>query len=55
MKVNKEKIKDFIRKLGEGLREIYLQQNPHGYSSVNKVHKSKKTYNRKNKNKWQSQ
>jgi hypothetical protein len=50
---NKRQIKNFLKKLGKGSREIYLEQNPHGYSSVNKVHNSKKIYNRKNKKQWQ--
>jgi hypothetical protein len=32
---------------GAGAREIYLEMNPHGFSKVNKVHASKKVYNRK--------
>lgn len=36
--------------IGKGAREVYLEQNPHGYSQTHKVHKSKKSYNRqKNK------
>jgi hypothetical protein len=34
---------------GAGVREIYLELNPHGFAKVNKVHKSKKVYNRKAK------
>ncbi len=45
-KINK---KSLVDKLGVGFRVEYLQKNPHGYSTVTKVHKSKKTYNRKNK------
>ncbi len=50
---DKKEIKNLLKKLGKGSREIYLELNPNGYSSVNKVHKSKKIYNRKNNKQWQ--
>lgn len=40
-----------VKALGKGARQQYLQDNPHGYSKVNKVHKSKKNYTRKSKHK----
>jgi hypothetical protein len=40
-----------IDALGKGAREEYLTDNPHGFKAVKKVHKSKKTYNRKNNKK----
>lgn len=46
------KKKDYIDALGKGAREAYLEQNPHGFAKVKKIHKSKKAYDRKkNKNK----
>lgn len=36
-----------IDAMGNGAREVYLEKNPQGFASVNKVHKSKKTYDRK--------
>lgn len=33
--------------LGKGFREIYLDENPHGFKKTNNVVKSQKTYNRK--------
>jgi len=30
---------------------VYLENNPHGFVSVTKVHKSSKQYSRKNKSK----
>ena len=50
----KKKIKvdiDLDAALGKGSREQYLEENPHGYKSVTKVHKSKKKYSRKPKHK----
>ncbi len=41
----------YIDALGKGAREEYLTDNPHGFKSVKKVHKSKKTYSRKKKHK----
>ena len=46
---NKEKIKITIDAIGNGVRLVYLEKNPHGFSSVTKVHKSSKKYSRKNK------
>jgi len=45
----KNKLKLTIDAIGNGVREIYLERNPHGFTSVNKVHKSDKQYSRKNK------
>jgi hypothetical protein len=36
-----------IDAMGNGAREVYLEKNPHGFAAVNKVHKSKKAYDRK--------
>jgi hypothetical protein len=36
-----------INAIGKGCREVYLQNNPHGFSATNKVHVSKKSYNRR--------
>lgn len=48
MKTKKEK--NLIDKsLGNAYREQYLEDNPHGFKAVKKVHKNKKKYNRKNK------
>jgi len=41
---------DLDKALGNGARQQYLENNPHGYNRVNKIHKSKKAYNRKTKN-----
>lgn len=49
MKSTNKKIKTLINSLGNGAREAYLEMNPHGFSSVNKVHKNSKKYNRKEK------
>jgi hypothetical protein len=46
---NKEKIKSTIDAFGNGARLVYLEKNPHGFSSVTKVHKTNKQYSRKNK------
>jgi len=35
--------------LGSSYRDEYLLKNPHGFSKVTKIHKSKKTYKRNNK------
>jgi hypothetical protein len=43
------KIKTTIDAIGNGARLVYLEKNPHGYSSVTKIHKSNKQYSRKNK------
>jgi hypothetical protein len=45
----KSKNKALVDNIGKGVRLAYLEQHPHGFSCVNKVHKSKKTYNRKDK------
>ena len=47
----KDKKTLLIDALGKGAREEYLTENPHGFKSVKKVHKSKKTYSRKSKHK----
>ncbi len=47
----KDKKEVLIDALGKGAREEYLTDNPHGFKSVKKVHKSKKTYSRKSKHK----
>lgn len=47
----KDKKEVLIDALGKGAREVYLTENPHGFKVVKKVHKSKKTYNRKSKHK----
>jgi hypothetical protein len=44
-----KKIKTTIDAIGNGARLVYLDKNPHGYSSVTKIHKSNKQYSRKNK------
>lgn len=55
MKKTKRKLKriklnvDIVNAMGKGHREQYLEQNPHGYKSVRKVHKNKKKYTRKGK------
>jgi hypothetical protein len=38
-----------INAIGKGAREVYLEKNPHGFSSVTKVHPSKKAYKRREK------
>lgn len=45
----KNKMKLTINAIGNGYRSQYLEKNPHGFSSVHKVHKSDKQYSRKNK------
>ena len=45
----KNKINITINAIGYGARIVYLEKNPHGFSSVTKVHKSSKQYSRKNK------
>jgi len=47
MKITK---KDYIKAIRKANREIDLE-NSSGWTSVDKVHKSKKTYNRKKKHK----
>lgn len=39
----------YIDALGKGYREVYLEENPHGFRKMHKVHKNKKKYSRKNK------
>lgn len=39
--------KQKLRLLGEINREIYLENNPHGFSCINKKTKNKKKYDRK--------
>lgn len=43
----KKKKKQVVKDLGLIARLNYLEENPHGYKSVKKIHKSKKKYNRK--------
>lgn len=43
----KTKNKTTIDAIGNGAREVYLEKHPHGFASINKVHKSKKSYDRK--------
>ena len=45
----KNKTKITIDAIGNGVRLVYLEKNPHGFTSVNKVHKSSKQYSRKTK------
>jgi hypothetical protein len=45
----KTKTQVLVDSMGSGAREAYLQMNPHGFSAVNKVHKNKKKYCRKQK------
>ena len=45
----KNKTKIIIDALGNGARLVYLEKNPHGYSTSTKIHKSVKQYNRKNR------
>jgi hypothetical protein len=45
----KDKIKNTIDAIGNGVRLAYLENNPHGFSSITKVHKTIKQYTRKNK------
>lgn len=33
--------------LGNAHRRMYLEDNPHGYKKMNKIHKNKKKYDRK--------
>ena len=43
----KDKRTLLVDSLGRGHREQYIEDNPHGFKSVNKKHKNKKKYNRK--------
>jgi len=45
----KDKLKNTIDAIGNGARLVYLEKNPHGFSSITKVHKTIKQYTRKNK------
>lgn len=47
MKAKNKKVNLLVNSLGNGAREAYLELNPHGFSSVNKVHKNTKKYDRK--------
>jgi hypothetical protein len=42
-----------VRALGNGARKAYLDENPHGFKGVKKVHKNKNGYTRKRKHKIQ--
>lgn len=42
------KNKKLVNDCGLGARLVALEKNPHGFAAVHKVHKSKKTYSRKN-------
>lgn len=44
-------IVDLDKALGAAARKHSLAKNPHGFTKVNHVHKSKKSYSRKNKHK----
>ena len=46
---SKNKLKLTIDAMGNGAREVYLERNPHGFTSVNKVHKSDKPYQRRSR------
>ena len=46
--MKKNKLKITLNAIGKGTRLSYLEKHPHGYAAVTKVHKSKKTYSRKN-------
>ena len=46
---SKNKLKLTIDAIGNGVRLDYLEKNPHGFASVNKIHKSSKQYSRKTK------
>ena len=41
------KVSILIAYLGAACRTQYLDENPHGYVKITKVHKNKKRYNRK--------
>lgn len=43
--------KTLEKNLGAAQRDVYLESNPHGFDSVNKIHKNKKKYSRKKKHK----
>jgi len=44
MKKTKKQL--LITACGNGAREVYLSNHPHGFASVTKVHKNSKKYNR---------
>ncbi len=46
-KKTKKKVK--IDLLGKLVRDEYLENNPNGYKSIKKIHRSKKVYDRKDK------
>lgn len=46
--IKKITIKEYIKAVKKADREIQLEINP-GWTAINKIHKSKKIYNRKNK------
>jgi len=48
MKNKNKKTEQMLNAMGNGAREVYLADNPHGFRCVHKVHKSKKQYSRKN-------
>lgn len=48
--IRKISIKDYIKAVKKADREIQLEISP-GWVSANKIHKSKKIYNRKTNNK----
>lgn len=49
-KPNKKSQKQLLTSaMGAGARMVYLEKNPHGFTSVHKVHVSKKSYKREKK------
>ena len=48
--IQKISIKDYIKAVKKADREIQFENNP-GWVASNRIHRSKKTYNRKNNNK----
>lgn len=42
MKRTKKSKRAMLAAVGKANREVYIEQNPHGFASVHKVHKSKK-------------
>lgn len=42
---------DLDKALGAAHRDQYLQENPHGFTKNNRIHKNKKKYSRKQKHK----
>lgn len=45
--MKKDKLKKMIDAIGNGTREAYLEQYPHGYKATKKIHKNLKKYSRK--------